>query len=249
MDNSLMVGHAYYRRGAAYASGDPADAEAPPSILDSGPPIPILCVTTPQVHPVKTHRLPALILVWSSLLGLAPCTASAEDATSVTPAKQSASAEDPAVPEAEVVTGPRNLLHPDYAEIIAAPSDRPAKLLAGDFDLPLDELSASVYGFKNDAAATVTGIRVFINKSDDQALKSLELLVADSPAGPFTVAAKVGDTQNLKMFRTKGWQEFNFGPVTMKFFKLDAKAHNHAWLRVQNDEGVNGLQLIGEINP
>ena len=208
---------------------------------------PILDPLNSLSQPVKSHRIPALILVLSFVFALVRHDLRAEEASPAAPPEQAAAAGSPE--QAEVVTGPRNLLHPDYCEIIAAPSDRPAKLLEGDFDLPLDELSASVYGFNNDGVATVTGVRVFINKSDDQALKSLELLVADSPTGPFTVAAKVGDTQNLKMFRTKGWQEFNFGPVTMKFFKLNAKAHNHPWLRVQNDEGVNGLQLIGEMNP
>ncbi|MFZ4483514.1 MAG: hypothetical protein ACOYOL_05980 [Chthoniobacterales bacterium] len=209
--------------------------------------IPILGRLNSPTQPVKSHRIPAFVLVLSSMFAPVQSGLRAEKATPTPPSEQAAASATPE--QAEVVTGPRNLLHPDYCEIIAAPSDRPAKLLVGDFDLPLDELSASVYGFKNDAAATVTGVRVFINKSDDQALKSLELLTADSPTGPFTVAATVGDTQNLKMFRTKGWQEFTFPPVTMKFFKINAKAHNHPWLRVQNDERVNGLQLIGEMNP
>jgi len=190
------------------------------------------------------HARPALapLLIASALSLALPAHAQVDD----TLKDGMAGRTDEAATTTEVVTGPRNLLHPDYCEIIAAPDDRAAKLLEGGFDLPADELSQAIYGFKDEKGVTLTGIRVFINASDDQAIKSVQLLVSDSPDGPFVAAVKAGDTKNLKMFKTKGWQEFNFPPASVRFFKLEATAHNHAWVKVENDGAVNGLQLIGE---
>ena len=168
-------------------------------------------------------------------LVLSACPATGQDAFAV-PSESLA--------EAAPATGPRNLLNADDCEIIAAPSDRPAKLLEGGFDLPADELAEAVYAFKT--PVTLRKVRIFINGSDGQNIKSLELLAADSPAGPFTAVARAGDTLNLKLFKTGGWQEFDIEPVTIGHFKIKAVAHNHAWVRVTNDGRDNGLQLVGE---
>jgi len=182
------------------------------------------------VSTVLLHRLAACLG-----LALVVCPAPAQDAFAV---RTDAPAEE--VPGA----GPRNLLNADDCEIIAAPSDRPAKLLEGGFDLPADELAEAVYAFKT--PVILRKVRFFINASDAQNIKSLELLAADSPAGPFTAVARAGDTLNLKLFKTGGWQEFDIGPVTIGHFKIKAVAHNHAWVRVTNDGRGNGLQLVGE---
>jgi hypothetical protein len=147
------------------------------------------------------------------------------------------------------ISGPRNLLNPDDCEIIAAPSDRPALLLEGGFDLPSEELALAIYGFKDARPVTLTAVRIFINGRDDQAVKSVELLGADSPDGPFTSVLKVGETKNLKMFKTGGWQEFTFDPVRLTFFRINAVAHNHAWVKIEKDGQKNGLQFIGEPSP
>jgi hypothetical protein len=173
-------------------------------------------------------------------------------AASSLPAQAQATASEPASAgqvNEEVPTGPRNMLHPDTCEIIAAPSDRPAKLLEGGFDLPSDELSQAIYAFTAEKGTSISGVRIFINGRADQAIKSVELFAADSADGPFVPVAKAGDTKNLKLFKSKGWQEFSFPAVTVKYFKLGLLAHNHAWVRVENDGLVNGLQLIGEPLP
>jgi hypothetical protein len=138
---------------------------------------------------------------------------------------------------------PRNLLNPEDAEIIAAPSDRPAKLLAGGFDLPADELAGAVYAFKR--PSLVGTVRIFIEGSNPQNIKSLEILSADSPSGPFVPVASAGETINLKLFKTGGWQEFSFDPVRLTHFKIRAVTHGHAWVRIGLEGETNGLQLVG----
>jgi len=138
---------------------------------------------------------------------------------------------------------PRNLLNPGDAEIIAAPSDRPAKLLEGGFDLPADELAGAVYAFKS--PSVLSGVRIFIDGSNPQNIKSLKILTADSPAGPFVPVASLGDTINLKLFKTGGWQEFAFDPVRLVHFQIHAVTHGHPWVRIGLEGAENGLQLMG----
>jgi len=140
-------------------------------------------------------------------------------------------------------SAPRNLLNPEDAEIIAAPSDRPAKLLEGDFDLPADELAGAVYAFKR--PSEISTVRIFIEASSPQNIKSLEILASDSPTGPFVPVASVGETINLKMFKTGGWQEFSFDPVRLTHFQIRAVSHGHAWVRIGIVGQENGLQLVG----
>ena len=187
-------------------------------------------------YSMKSHIVPVLAL----LVLLEPCTARAADAPIA--ASQGLST-------ASLVSGSLNLLNPDDCEIIAAPSDRPALLLEGGFDLPTEELALAIYGFKDARPVTLTAVRIFINGRDDQAVKSVELLAADSPEGPFTSVLKVGETKNLKMFKTGGWQEFTFDPVRVTFFKINALAHNHKWVKIGKDGQKNGLQLIGQRAP
>ena len=140
-------------------------------------------------------------------------------------------------------SAPRNLLNPEDAEIIAAPSDRPAKLLEGNFDLPADELAGAVYAFKR--PSEISTVRIFIEASSPQNIKSLEILASDSPTGPFVPVASVGETINLKMFKTGGWQEFSFDPVRLTHFQIRAVSHGHAWVRIGLVGQENGLQLVG----
>jgi len=140
-------------------------------------------------------------------------------------------------------SAPRNLLNPEDAEIIAAPSDRPAKLLEGNFDLPADELAGAVYAFKR--PSEISSVRIFIEASSPQNIKSLEILASDSPTGPFVPVASVGETINLKMFKTGGWQEFSFDPVRLTHFQIRAVSHGHAWVRIGIVGQENGLQLVG----
>lgn len=140
-------------------------------------------------------------------------------------------------------SAPRNLLNPEDAEIIAAPSDRPAKLLEGGFDLPADELAGAVYAFKR--PSEISTVRLFIEASSPQNIKSLEILAADSPVGPFVPVASAGETINLKMFKMGGWQEFSFAPVRLTHFQIRAVSHGHAWVRIGLDGQENGLQLVG----
>jgi hypothetical protein len=140
-------------------------------------------------------------------------------------------------------SAPRNLLNPEDAEIIAAPSDRPAKLLEGGFDLPVDELAGAVYAFKR--PSLVSGVRIFIESSNPQNIKTLEILASDAPNGPFVPVASAGETINLKLFKTGGWQEFSVDPVRLTHFQIRAVTHGHIWVRVGREGQNNGLQFMG----
>lgn len=193
--------------------------------------------------------LTILVRLLSACCLLVLTTASDTRAEDAANAATAAEPEPAATPAGEAPSGPRNLLNPEDCEIIAAPSDRAAKLLEGAFDMPADELAEAIYSFRDGKGATIQGVRIFINRKDDQAIKSVEILGADSASGPFKPVAKAGDTVNLKLFKSKGWQDFSFAPVTVRYFRVKAVAHNHEWVRVENDLQSNGLQLIGEPLP
>jgi hypothetical protein len=100
-----------------------------------------------------------------------------------------------------------------------------------------------VYAFKR--PSEISTVRIFIEASSPQNIKSLEILASDSPTGPFVPVASVGETINLKMFKTGGWQEFSFDPVRLTHFQIRAVSHGHAWVRIGLVGQENGLQLVG----
>jgi hypothetical protein len=59
--------------------------------------------------------------------------------------------------------------------------------------------------------------------------------------------SSAGDTINLKLFKTGGWQEFSLEPVRLTHFQIRAVTHGHAWVRVGLEGENNGLQLMGRV--
>jgi hypothetical protein len=152
----------------------------------------------------------------------------------------------PTTPEVKKV----DILTAEYAELITAPNDKWEKLLVGDVDPYTSESENAVYGFKGDKTATFDTVRIYIGETDSNNIKSVELLVAsDSPTGSFKSACKV-ETQNIRMGKTGGWQEFKFAPVTAKYLKCKMTAHGGGWVRIRKmGDAGKSLQILGEVNP
>ena len=152
----------------------------------------------------------------------------------------------PATPEVKKV----DILTPEYAELITAPNEQWEKLLTGDFNRSTSESENAVYGFKGEKTATFDTVRIFIGETRNTNLKTLELLVgSDSPTGPFTSAGKV-ETQNIRMAKTGGWQEFKFAPVTAKYLKCKMTGHGASYVYVDKvGDAGKSLQILGQVNP
>ncbi len=143
-----------------------------------------------------------------------------------------------------------DILTTEYAELITAPNTMWEKLLVGGVDPQTGESENAVYGFKGDKTATFDTVRIFIGETTHSNIKTVELLVsADSPTGPFTSAGKV-ETQNIRMAKTGGWQEFKFTPVTAKYLKCKMTAHDSSWVRISKvGDAGKSLQILGQVNP
>jgi VWFA-related protein len=77
----------------------------------------------------------------------------------------------------------------------------------------------AVYGFKGDQPATFDTFSMLIPDANKNNVKEFELLSGDSPTGEFKSIGKF-TTQNLRMMRGGGYQEFKFAPVTAKYLKV-----------------------------
>ena len=152
----------------------------------------------------------------------------------------------PTPPEVKKV----DILTAQYAELITAPNEKWERLLIGDVDPYTSESEIAVYGFKGDRTATFDTVRIYIGETSGTNIKTVELLVAsDSPTGPFKSAGKV-ETQNIRMAKTGGWQEFRFAPVTAKYIKCKMTAHESTWVRIPKvGDAGKGLQILGQVNP
>ncbi|NLI82243.1 MAG: VWA domain-containing protein, partial [Deltaproteobacteria bacterium] len=101
-----------------------------------------------------------------------------------------------------------DILTPETAELVTAPSGKWEKLLTGDVELKTGESDKAVFGFKGDRAATFDMVRICIEETDSTNIQSVEVLVSsDSPTGPFR-SVGVFQPQNVRIHKTGGWQEF-----------------------------------------
>lgn len=143
-----------------------------------------------------------------------------------------------------------NILTEEYAEVISGPSDEYQQVLKGEFKLNVGGVSQTVIGFKDEATGSFDTIRVYIPGALGEYIKSIEIFAGDSPTGPFKSVVQTGETQNAKIFKTRGWQELKFAPVTAKYFKLKCATHDYSsTVRVVKDGDQPGLQFIGHIKP
>lgn len=143
-----------------------------------------------------------------------------------------------------------NILTEEYAEVISGPSDDYQQVLKGEFKLNTAGVGQTVIGFKDEAAGTFDTIRIYIPGALGEYIKSIEVFAADSPTGPFQSVVETSETQNAKIFKTKGWQELKFSPVTAKYFQIHCTTHEYSsTVRVVKDGTQPGLQFIGHVNP
>jgi hypothetical protein len=143
-----------------------------------------------------------------------------------------------------------NILNEEYAEVISGPSDDYQQVLKGEFKLNTSGVGQTVIGFKDEATGAFDTIRIYLPGALGEYIKSIEILAGDSPTGPFKSVLQTGETQNAKIFKTKGWQELKFAPVTAKYFKINCTTHEYSsTVRVVKDDTQPGLQFIGHVNP
>ena len=149
---------------------------------------------------------------------------------------------------AQEAAGQTNLFVPEITELISAPVAQWEQLLTGGLEISGIQNAEVVFGFKDDKAATITGIRVLITQTDPENIKTLELFVSDSPTGPFKAAAKI-EPANIYLAKTHGWQDFKINPVTAKNFKFKLATEHGNYVKVAKDGEKSGLQVIGTIKP
>lgn len=143
-----------------------------------------------------------------------------------------------------------NILTEEYAEVISGPSDDYQQVLKGEFKLNIAGVGQTVLGFKDEATGTFDTIRIYIPSALGEYIKSIEVFSGDSPTGPFKSVVKTTETQNAKIFKTKGWQELKFSPVKAKYFQIHCTTHDFTNIvRVVKDGTQPGLQFIGHVNP
>jgi len=142
-----------------------------------------------------------------------------------------------------------DILTPKYAELVLAPSGQWEALLVGDVELKTSESEKAVFGFKGDRAATFDMLRICIQETQSRNINSLEILVSDSPSGPFE-SVGVFQPQNMRIHKTGGWQEFRFAPVTARYVVLKAASDQGAYFRVDKlKDGGKSVQLVGTVGP
>lgn len=147
----------------------------------------------------------------------------------------------------------RNLLLPEYVELITAPRQEWEKIFTekDDFRLYTAESEKTVFGFKNGKEAIITGIRICIPENATDNIKSLELLIStNSPNGQYESAGII-ETQNIRMMKTDGWQEFALPQVRGKYFKCIIKAYDYDQFKIYslNETKDKSIQIIGTLIP
>lgn len=155
----------------------------------------------------------------------------------IEPIRPMAQPEPPQTPKAI------NLLSPENGgQVLLAPSDAWLQTIDGKEEeyTGVQAGEEAVFAFKNEQAATFNTFSMLIPKSGRNP-KEFELLAGESPAGPFRSMGKF-QTQNVRLMKTGGWQEFIFPPVTATYFKVKLLS-NHAdvvWIHLYE------LRLFGQ---
>jgi hypothetical protein len=100
----------------------------------------------------------------------------------------------------------------------------------------------TVYGFKDEQAATFDTFTMLISEASEYNVKDFELLVGNvSPTSNFESIGKF-QTQHLKLFKTP-YQAFTFPVVTAKYLKVKLiNTHDD-----RSSKGVREFQLFGEL--
>ncbi|MGH7411509.1 MAG: hypothetical protein ACREJ6_10705 [Candidatus Methylomirabilis sp.] len=109
---------------------------------------------------------------------------------------------------------------------------------------PFDSGSEAVYAFKDEQPATFDTFSVFIPGANGWNAKEFELLVGkDSPTGSFRSLGKF-QTQNVKVMKTQGWQEFKFPEVTATYLKVKVLSNHDRPMGFTSIQ-LHEFQLLG----
>src|SRR2546428_6400988 len=114
-----------------------------------------------------------------------------------------------------------NLLGPENGgQLLAAPSDLWGRTIDGREDAVGWFMSGeeAIFGFKGEQPATFDTFSILIPDGGEN-VKELELFIGDSLNGPFRLVGRF-QPQNLRLFRTGGYQDFTFPPVTARYVKV-----------------------------
>ena len=114
-----------------------------------------------------------------------------------------------------------NLLGPESGgQLLAAPSDLWSRAIDGKEDAVAWFMSGeeAIFAFKGEQPATFDTFSILIPDGGEN-VKELELLVSDSLNGPFRSVGRF-QPQNLRLFRTGGYQDFTFAPITARYVKV-----------------------------
>ena len=145
-------------------------------------------------------------------------TTGAESAT--TPARVPATVADAAI------NGSNLLAADNGGQLLAAPRDNWAAAIDGKLNQfgGVQVGEAAVFGFKDEKPMRFDTFGILINSSGRNP-KELELMVGDdSPTGTFR-SIGVFYPENVKLFKTDGWQDFRFPPVTARYLKVRVKSN------------------------
>ena len=139
-----------------------------------------------------------------------------------------------------------NLFTPGCSEVIAAPNKEWEKwLTTGKVSLYFGR-GIGIFGFKGGKSATFDTVKVRILDTDGANIKTLELGVGESPAGPFRKVTSI-EPLNLKLVKSDGWQEFKFQPVTAKFYSIKLTSVRTGVILCGPTGGKNSIQILGEL--
>jgi hypothetical protein len=152
----------------------------------------------------------------------------------------------PAPPPAAQTNGRINLLSAATGgHLMAAPSDSWQHAIDDDDDSWQYIQSGNgdgVYAFKNEQAATIDTFKMLITDTSDLNIKDFELLVGNESALGAFESVGTFQTKNIRLYPSP-WQEFKFGPVRARYFKVHViSAWGASW---NNNPKVVEWQLLG----
>ncbi len=120
-------------------------------------------------------------------------------------------------------------------QLLLAPNNEWAAAVDGKLDVNQSVRvgEGAVFAFKGERPGTFDSFAMLIPRSGRNP-KEFELLAGDeSPTGAFRTIGTF-NPQDARMFKTNGWQEFTFPPVTARYLKVRLRANyeDTAWIEL-----------------
>jgi hypothetical protein len=133
-------------------------------------------------------------------------------------------------------------------QLLLAPNNEWAAVVDGKVDVNQSVRvgEAAVFAFKGDRPATFDRFAMLIPRSGRNP-KEFELLAGDeSPTGAFRTIGTF-NPQDARVFKTNGWQEFTFPPVTARYLKVRLRANyeDTVWIELYEFKLTGRLSNAG----